>query len=427
VIPAERQDNQNVVKLKGLRDPQWSTLVDAVYEGRGGTDLQYFYDALQLTPEKQDAEALAARANMVRVVGALHDPSSQMIRGLEKALEDGKLCVVDISQMRGAQGLSLAGVILQRIFENNQVQFTRKDSRSIPVIAVIEEAQSVLGDTAGREEGPFVEWVKEGRKYDLGAMLITQQPGSIPQEILSQGDNWFVFHLLSEGDLRAVKKANAHFSDDLLSSLLNEPLPGHGVFWSSAGDTQYPIPLRALLFEEAYQPLDLHYEKPSIDCYAAQLRGQLRGALKKAVLAAGGRPVTVAGIADVSETYKAAAISRLAQDNEFQQRVRSFKGLTWKGVQVLLAQHLSVIVSRPEEWCEEWVRSQNLTKQALVELLGPEETGWRTDQRPRASGSGVVSWVVALPQAKPSDFRPSPPPADIQYDDTPEPPDSLPF
>jgi uncharacterized protein len=199
VIPPERQDNQNVVKLKGLRGPQWRGLVDAVYAERGGTDLQVFYDALQLQPERQEAEALAARANMVRVVSALHDPSSQLLPGLQRALEEGRLCVVDISQMRGAQGLALAGVILQELFESNQAEFTKKDSRSVPVIAVVEEAQSVLGATAAQGEGPFVAWVKEGRKYDLGAMLITQQPGSIPQEILSQGDNWFVFHLLPRG------------------------------------------------------------------------------------------------------------------------------------------------------------------------------------------------------------------------------------
>jgi len=190
------------------------------------------------------------------VVNTLHDPSSQLLRGLERALEDGKLCVVDISQMRGEQGLALAGVILQKLFEHNQAEFTKKESRSVPVIAVVEEAQSVLGSSAGHREGPFVAWVKEGRKYDLEAVLITQQPGSIPHEILSQGDNWFVFHLLSEGDLRAVKSANAHFSNDLLSSLLNEPIPGHGVFWSSSGMAPYPIPFRALLFEAAYKPLD---------------------------------------------------------------------------------------------------------------------------------------------------------------------------
>ncbi len=123
--------------------------MDAVYRDRGGTDLQVFYETLQLTPDRQEAEALAARANMVRVVTALHDPSSQLLRGLERSLEAGKLCVVDISQMRGAQGLALAGVLLQRIFERNQQEFTRKNSRSVPTIAVIEEAQSVLGTSAG--------------------------------------------------------------------------------------------------------------------------------------------------------------------------------------------------------------------------------------------------------------------------------------
>jgi hypothetical protein len=39
--------------------------------------------------------------------------------------------------------------------------------------------QSALNDKAPAAT-PYIEWVKEGRKYDLGAMLITQQPGSIP-------------------------------------------------------------------------------------------------------------------------------------------------------------------------------------------------------------------------------------------------------
>lgn len=96
---------------------------------------------------------------------------------------------------------------------------------------------------------PYIEWIKKGRKYDLGAVLITQQPGSIPVEILSQGDNWLVFHLLSQADLKKAQRTNAHFSSDLLSSLLNEPIAGQGVFWNSAGKTQYPIPLRVLSFE----------------------------------------------------------------------------------------------------------------------------------------------------------------------------------
>lgn len=402
VIPAERQDNQNVVKLKGLRGAQWRELVDAVYRDRGGTDLQVFYETLQLQPERQEAEALAARANMVRVVTTLHDPSSQLLRGLERSLEAGMLCVVDISQMRGSQGLSLAGVLLQRLFEHNQAEFTKKDSQSVPTIAVIEEAQSVLGASAGQGEGPFVAWVKEGRKYDLGALLVTQQPGSIPQEILSQGDNWFVFHLLSEGDLRAVKKANAHFSDDLLSSLLNEPIPGHGVFWSSSGATPYPIPLRALLFEAAYRPLDPSYDQEGVDSFAARLRQQLTGALDAAVQAAGGRPVTVAGTEDASETYKLAAVRQLAQDADFQDSVRG-RGIAWGAVQRKLADHAPATVGNGFQW----VYESNLVKTALDDILGDD--GWRTEARPNKQG-GTRKWIIATDQARGrTDSVPGPP------------------
>ena len=304
--------------------------------------------------------------------------------------------------MRGAQGLALAGVILQYIFEHNQAEFTRKDSHSVPTIAVIEEAQSVLGSSAGQGEGPFVAWVKEGRKYDLGAVLVTQQPGSIPAEILSQGDNWFIFHLLAEGDLRALKKANAHFSDDLLSSLLNEPLPGHGIFWSSSGTTPYPIPLRALLFEASFSQADPQYNRPPIDCYASGLRSQLTGALNEAVAASGGKPVTVAETVDATETFKYAAIRKLAQDAEFQDRVRSDEGIPWGGVQSKLADYLSEAISQDHDERFQWVYEQGLVKHALDEILG--ETGWRSEPREAKRGRPrPVKWITATAQAKPRD------------------------
>ncbi len=393
VIPAERQEHQNVAKLKQLRAPEWSKLVDEVWLEKGGTDLRHFCRALRLDPRQQENEALAARSNMVRVVTALHDPSSQLLRALIRALSDGKLCVVDISQMRGPQGLALAGVILQRIFEHNQAEFTRKDSRSVPVIAVIEEAQSVLGSSAGQGEGPFVSWVKEGRKYDLGAVIVTQQPGSIPAEILSQGDNWFVFHLLAEGDLRALQKANAHFSDDLLSSLLNEPLPGHGVFWSSVSQTPYPIPVRALLFERSFQPADPLYDRPAVDCYASRLRRRLKNALDEAVAASGGQSVAVNQAVDATETFKTAAIRKLARDEQFQASVRADHGIKWGFVQHKLAGYLPGTFGQDDQERSSWVYKHGLVKRALDEILG--ENGWRSATR---DGS---QWVTATAQARP--------------------------
>jgi hypothetical protein len=167
-------------------------------------------------------------------------------------------------------------LILRRIFDRNQQEFTSAEPKTIPTIAVVEEAQSVLNESATAAE-PYIAWVKEGRKYDLGALLITQQPGSIPVEILSQGDNWFIFHLLSSSDLATLKRANAHFSDDLLSSLLNEPIPGQGVFWSSVGGKPYPVSLRALSFERMFSLRDPAYNKAGAATYAQILRAMFSG------------------------------------------------------------------------------------------------------------------------------------------------------
>jgi len=97
---------------------------------------------------------------------------------------------------------------------------------------------------------------------------------AISSEILSQGDNWFIFHLLSSADLTSVKKANAHFSDDLLSVLLNEPIPGQGIYWSSVTGKPYPISLRILSFEKMYPVIDSKYEKDAVNTYARELKNR---------------------------------------------------------------------------------------------------------------------------------------------------------
>ena len=249
----------------------WAELVDLIDVHGHSADLDRVRQLVRLEPS-QESEALAARGNVTTIVRTLHDRSSRMIDILLEALRDGKLCIFDISPVveRRSPSMILAGLVLRRIFDRNQAELTKAIPQTVPTIVVIEEAQTVLNERTAAA-APYIEWVKEGRKYDLGAVLITQQPGSIPVEILSQGDNWFIFHLLSESDLKNTQRANAHFSEDLLSSLLNEPIAGQGVFWSSAGKTKYPIPLRVFSFEKLYKRQDPTNTRPAPLTYARQL------------------------------------------------------------------------------------------------------------------------------------------------------------
>ena len=394
-LSPERQEQQNVLKLRGMNQQSWEDLIDIVHSEGNEAPLERIRSLLKLDPG-QDAEALAARANATRIVRMLHDPASQMMDSIMKALSDGKLCVVDVSQLAGGQALVLSGLILRRIFDRNQEEFTAANPNTIPTIAVIEEAQSVLNERASAAE-PYIQWVKEGRKYDLGAVLVTQQPGSIPSEILSQGDNWFLFHLLSAGDLSNVRAANAHFGQDILSALLNEPIPGQGVFWSSVGGKQYPVPLRVLSFEAKYEVQDPDYNGAAAKTYASRLRLQIGGMVPASSPGPNGAMFTegVSATADrskgedVENVDPLRALENLAmswlQDSEYMEKIKD-TGVAWGAIRALFLQKL------PEDLDDRGQVAFNLVTKSLDRVFGHQ--GWES-----FSPEGrTTTWVRAVSQ-----------------------------
>ena len=143
-LSPEKQEQQNVRKLKGLNDSDWRKLVDEIFKNKNAADPDLIKGLLRLEPS-QDVEMVAARGNMTNIVKMLHDPGSQMMDMLIYSLKHGKICIIDVSQMRGEPALILSSLVLQKIFDHNQQQFTEAKPETIPTIAVVEEAQAVLG------------------------------------------------------------------------------------------------------------------------------------------------------------------------------------------------------------------------------------------------------------------------------------------
>ncbi len=388
-LPPDKQEQQNVTKLRSMSPDRWRQLIDIIYRDGNNADPHAIAPLLNLTLPNQEAEAMAARSNATAVVRLLHDPSSQLLTRLLEALEQGKLCVIDLSQMRGTQGFILAGILLRQIFSRNQEEFTKEHPRTIPTIAVIEEAQSVLQDRSSTSE-PFISWVKEGRKYDLGALLITQQPGSIPNELLSQGDNWFIFHLLSAADLQNVRSANSHFSTDLLGSLLNEPIPGQGVFWSSVARREYPIPIRIKSFEQAFVMRDPKYNAPPPKTFGVTLRERSD---KLAQTARDLGATTTAprdddqefalapdDIVDTRAALVKIAAAAIQSDQELMTNIRT-TGVKWGTIQSRISNALKGMNEKPFD------AAYQLVKPALETIFGKQNEGWTST---RGSDGKVV-------------------------------------
>ena len=247
-IPPGQQDRVYLTAVRGTRGENWAALVNTLYTDGYTADesaVQNFVNQGGQTPG-------AIIRNFTPIVRALHNPDSPLLSSILYHLSRGRIVILDISMLTIENGYKLTGLVLNHIFRHNLGAFTGEVTEGqlgvVSVIVVLEEAQNVLSAEDVREGNPFVRWTKEGRKYSLGSILITQQPGAIAQELLAQGDNFFSFHLISQIDLKALQRDNAHYSDDILTNILNEPIKGNVYFWA-APDQPFVLSSKILNFE----------------------------------------------------------------------------------------------------------------------------------------------------------------------------------
>ena len=244
-LPEDRRETVYATRLRGFRQQEWAECVTLLHQQGYRLRSQQLHKF-----DLEDQQATAIIRNVTPIVRRLHDPDSQLPQSVLYHLAHGHIVVVDISLLSSGAGQQVAGLVLKTVFDHNVAHFTADEQDAvIPVVAVIEEAQNVLSTEKMKEDSPFVEWAKEGRKYNLGAILVTQQPGAISDQLLSQGDNFFALHLISSVDLDALQRNNAHFADDILSYILNEPIEGNAYFWS-APSQPYVISAKLFSFEK---------------------------------------------------------------------------------------------------------------------------------------------------------------------------------
>ncbi|MBX7244645.1 MAG: ATP-binding protein [Candidatus Sumerlaeaceae bacterium] len=276
-VPAEKQETVFANTLRGLDRGAWSRLVKLLERDKYRSSPADVANIIgrRIQKSDKDVEDVICGAivnNLVPPILRLHKSGSQMVPEIFRRLGAGGIVILDVSMLSSADAQVLSAWILNEIFRNNQTHYTSvresasvdKPRKLMPTLAILEEAQYYLSREAMREDSPFVRWFKEGRKYQLGSIIVTQQPSAIGHELISQCDNFFVFHLLSGFDLDSLGRANLHYSQDILTSLASEPIPGNCFFWSSRGHSMVTS-TRILEFADVVRQSQRLPQEPMLD------------------------------------------------------------------------------------------------------------------------------------------------------------------
>ena len=287
LVTPKKHDNVFFGKLMAMQPKNWPRLVEILHRDGWGADSTEVSDIVLGDRAKQSAEDMRPILNnLVNPMQVLHDPDSKMVSMVKNALREGHVVIFDISRVDAQTARFVSSIIVQSIFNDNKDNFIKYSGRELTKATfVLEEAHTVL---SGPSDAPsaFVSLAKEGRKYGLGGIFITQQPGSIPTEIVSQGDNFFVFHLLSKTDLNSLSKSNAHYSDDIITQILNEPVPGKSYMWTSR--QPFVIPIRVTNFEKSGlakpdQNVSVQEKEPILDSIKQQILNEENDPIRKSI------------------------------------------------------------------------------------------------------------------------------------------------
>lgn len=180
----------------------------------------------------------------------LHAKNSELIENCLKCLGQGKTVIIDLSLKDNREANIISTILVRKLFEQNKQNFTaNQQDKVIKSIVFVEEAQNVLSDEFVKSNAnPFVRIAKEGRKFDLGLVAITQRPSAISEEIRSQAENFFVMHMGNSKDIKALIESNNNYSGVISKFIQSETIPGN-LYMVSAMQS-FVISLRVAWFEK---------------------------------------------------------------------------------------------------------------------------------------------------------------------------------
>jgi len=180
----------------------------------------------------------------------LHSQQSNLIEDLFKYLKQGKTVIIDLSLKDSTDASIISTILVRKLFEHNKMEFTsNKSDAVIEAVIFVEEAQNVLSEELVKTSAnPFVRCAKEGRKFRLGMVAITQRPSAISEEIRTQAENFFAFYMGNSDDIRALVKSNINYDGVISTFIQTETIPGN--LYMVTSDRAFTVPIRVTEFEK---------------------------------------------------------------------------------------------------------------------------------------------------------------------------------
>jgi Helicase HerA, central domain len=184
---------------------------------------------------------------MLRDYKKFHSPKAgDFINEILTSLDQGKTILLDLGNATDKIRRYFADMLSQAVFGYQERKFVENKLGDNFVQLYFEEAHNLFPPDSKDLTGVYARFAKEGAKFHIGMVYSTQSPSTINSELLAQTENFFVGHLSSQNETKALSKVQVAF-DGIEEDILRAKTPGYMRMLTMSN--RFVIPVQAYKFE----------------------------------------------------------------------------------------------------------------------------------------------------------------------------------
>ncbi len=182
------------------------------------------------------------------------------IRDITKELEQGKTVLINTSSCSGRQEILVGSLITVEIFNKYKHYKISGELAEKPVISIVlEEAPRVLGkEVLEKGSNIFSTIAREGRKFKVGLIAITQLPSLIPRTVLANMNTKIILGIEMGPERQAIIDSAAQ---DLSSDGRNIASLNKGEAIITSNFVPFAIPVKIPLFSSFIKAEEIKEKK----------------------------------------------------------------------------------------------------------------------------------------------------------------------
>jgi DNA helicase HerA-like ATPase len=207
----EEDDLFNIMRI----DEQWTNMREIVrrlhstVKGKG--DFDDFIRAYENMP-LQDKSKISGRVALLK---AVKDIFTDVTTPVSSYLKAGQLSILDLSGLDQDIISYFCLKVLDEIYDQKT-----SNNFKYPVFFFIEEAHNFVSrESVGKLPVLIKKIASEGRKFGTFLVVITQRPGKIDQDVLSQCNSQIILRVTNPMDQRSIEESCESVSESIINDL----------------------------------------------------------------------------------------------------------------------------------------------------------------------------------------------------------------